>query len=196
MPIADSTSPSSSRTRLLKVPDISLDLVLTPIGADGEAAFALLKDKPLKVGSIVIPLSAIPDVKDKEAVRFVFLDGVKVKVEGPFEKLKGLSRRGIESGPSRRQRAAGEERKSRDAGVESIPNVLCTAVYKASGLLRIDPWSEDRGGNPYLIVADTLKPPVNAINSSGNVLQWLFSQKSLVLVEPLVKFLAPLGLSV
>ena len=67
---------------------------------------------------------------------------------------------------------------------------LVNPRIKPSGRLRVDPWSEERGGNPYLIVADTLK--TSGSDSRTGMLHWLFSDKVLVLLEPLVKFLLPI----
>ena len=69
---------------------------------------------------------------------------------------------------------------------------LVNIRIKPAGKLRIDPWSEERGENPYLVVAKTLKSPGNVADAGTGAVHWLFSDKVLVLLEPLVKFLLPI----
>ncbi len=58
--------------------------------------------------------------------------------------------------------------------------------------LRVSPWSENRGGNPYLLVSDAVKTSGQSGGSASQVLNWFYSDELPVLLEPLVKFLAPL----
>jgi hypothetical protein len=61
---------------------------------------------------------------------------------------------------------------------------------KPYGSLRISPWDEYRGENQYLIVAGTIKD-ADTVRTGRSMLNWVFSERVLVLLEPLVKFLLP-----
>jgi hypothetical protein len=67
---------------------------------------------------------------------------------------------------------------------------LSRPTYRIAGRLRISPWDEYRGDNPYLVVAETLKEP-DTVRTGRSMLHWVFSERVLVLLEPLVKFLSP-----
>ncbi len=56
------------------------------------------------------------------------------------------------------------------------------------GRLRIMPWFEDRGPNPYLMVTGQVERPWE----SGKLTEWFISTEVPVLIEPLVKFLEPI----
>ena len=62
---------------------------------------------------------------------------------------------------------------------------------KPSGRLRASPWHEYRGENPYLTVTQTLKTPGTVASTATSLIHWLLSAQSLVLVEPVIKFLLP-----
>lgn len=62
-------------------------------------------------------------------------------------------------------------------------------AVKPWGRLRKLPWNEDRGPNPYLLVSENIGP-VSA--ERGKLLGWLVSDQLPNLIEPLVKFLAPI----
>ncbi|MCI0377492.1 MAG: hypothetical protein L0215_07795, partial [Gemmataceae bacterium] len=66
---------------------------------------------------------------------------------------------------------------------------------KVAGRLRTLPWFEDRGQNPYLLVAETVKGgSMDGKADQGIILSWLgwLGDQGRVLVEPLVKFLSPI----
>jgi len=58
---------------------------------------------------------------------------------------------------------------------------------KPYGQLRTWPWFENRGPNPYLLVTGQTDKPWD----TGRFTQWLLFEESLVLIEPLRKFLYP-----
>jgi hypothetical protein len=151
---------------------------LTPIGD------ATLSDRSLTLQHLVI------DPKLEKNV--VLIDGVMAAVEeGKFEDLKKY-REGALNPLQIDQKARGEkDQKVAQQALLIFNTQLVKPKIKPAGRLRISPWSEERGANQYLIVADTLKSPGDAVGASGNVLNWLFSDKCLVLLEPLVKFLSP-----
>jgi hypothetical protein len=62
-----------------------------------------------------------------------------------------------------------------------------------TGKLRLAPWHEDRGPNPFLLVTGQINETDNW-RSGRSVVDWLFTKQVPVLVEPLAKFLYPIGL--
>ena len=119
---------------------------------------------------------------DDAAKKQIRINGVAMTVdEGNFDELKKLRDGALNSTQSAKWHAA----------LLTFNTYLLHPKYKPAGRLRVSPWSEYRGGNPYLIVADTLKTPGNAVGTSGSLLHWVLSPQVLVLVEPLVKFLLP-----
>lgn len=71
------------------------------------------------------------------------------------------------------------------------------AIPKPSGRLRTWPGYEDRGPNPYLLIAATIKSAGGKEHmlpwDRGQVVNWFFHHQFPVLIEPLVKFLAPVA---
>ncbi|MFO0877229.1 MAG: hypothetical protein U0840_07625 [Gemmataceae bacterium] len=61
--------------------------------------------------------------------------------------------------------------------------------YKPSGRLRVDPWSEDRGPNPFLLVTGQAGIPWL---ESGGFLDWFTRDQFPVMIEPLVKVVRPI----
>ncbi len=68
---------------------------------------------------------------------------------------------------------------------------------KPFGRLRSWPWSEERGPNQYLLAAGLLRKDAEGQRSvpwaPGQFLRWLLGDQLPVLVEPLMKFMAPIG---
>jgi hypothetical protein len=62
-----------------------------------------------------------------------------------------------------------------------------------AGIFRVAPWHEDRGPNPFLLVTGQLGEG-SSWRGGRSVVDWLFTQQVPVLVEPLKKFLYPIGL--
>ncbi len=62
-----------------------------------------------------------------------------------------------------------------------------TIQAKPYGALRIMPWDQDRGPNPYLLVTGQTGKPWE----TGHFGEWLVFDEGKVLLEPLVKFLYP-----
>ncbi|HEX4589979.1 MAG TPA: hypothetical protein VH120_08630, partial [Gemmataceae bacterium] len=60
------------------------------------------------------------------------------------------------------------------------------------GIFRVAPWDEYRGPNPFLLVTGQVQQ--SDWRGDRTILDWLFTQQFPVLVEPLVKFLYPIGL--
>lgn len=64
------------------------------------------------------------------------------------------------------------------------------------GSLRIAPWDEDRGPNPFMLVTGQYRnhPRYGSIYQPGHFWEWLAVRQVPVLIEPLVKFLRPVTL--
>jgi hypothetical protein len=79
-----------------------------------------------------------------------------------------------------------------DAIVTIYTKHLVQRPIKPFGKLRTWPFFEDRGPNQYLLIENVLRK--NAPwGAGGQFLNWLVSEQLPVLIEPLVKFLAPIG---
>ncbi|MGF1583143.1 MAG: hypothetical protein ACFCD0_27800 [Gemmataceae bacterium] len=64
--------------------------------------------------------------------------------------------------------------------------------YKPAGYLRTWPWFEQRGNNPFLIVASLSSTSgVKRPWGNGNIIPWLISDQVPVMIEPLIKLLTP-----
>jgi hypothetical protein len=145
---------------------------------------AKLPDKTVTVQSLVID--------PKQEKNIVIIDGVKVSVDdGKFEDLRKYREGALTPDQIAANAARAENQKVAPQALKTFMTHLVNAKYKPSGKLRIWPWDENRGGNQYLIVSETLKTPGDTVGASGSILNWLFSERALVLVEPLVKFLLP-----
>ncbi len=59
---------------------------------------------------------------------------------------------------------------------------------KPAGTLKVGPWFEDRGPNPYLLVTGQTGIPWEP----GQFWEWFVRDQALVMIEPLVKFVRPL----
>ncbi|MFN4260267.1 MAG: hypothetical protein ACK4RK_13300 [Gemmataceae bacterium] len=69
----------------------------------------------------------------------------------------------------------------------SLAIVWLNRTQPPYGTLRIGPWFEDRGPNPFLMVTGQAQ----AVSSGGHFVDWLLTKEIPVLVEPLVKFFLP-----
>jgi hypothetical protein len=79
------------------------------------------------------------------------------------------------------------------AGGGIAPGSDVPAWKARTGKLRVAPWNEDRGPNPFLLVTGQLHDP-NDWRGNRGVFDWFFKDQAPVLIEPLVKFLRPIGL--
>jgi hypothetical protein len=88
--------------------------------------------------------------------------------------------------------AAAAERAKDEFDRDQADYMRFRALAEPGGLLRVPPWDEDRGPNPFMLVTGQLHDP----NWRGGrtAVDWLFTQQVPVLIEPLVKFLRPIGL--
>ena len=64
------------------------------------------------------------------------------------------------------------------------------------GTFRIAPWNEDRGPNPFLLLTGRYREDGvhGRVHEQGRFWDWLITKQVPVLLEPLVKFLNPIGL--
>ena len=81
--------------------------------------------------------------------------------------------------------------------VATFHKSLLIPAVKPVGRLRSWPWNEYRGPNQYLLVEGLLRKDTEGYRNvpweKGQFLGWLISDQLPVLVEPLTKFLAPIG---
>ena len=73
------------------------------------------------------------------------------------------------------------------------PDPDAPAWKKRIGSLRIAPWNEDRGPNPFLLVTGQ-QTGAEDWRGGRSVVDWLFTKQVPVLIEPLAKFLYPIAL--
>ncbi len=85
-----------------------------------------------------------------------------------------------------------ENRPLADKLNKAFRSQLVDPKYKKYGLLRVSPWSEHRGGNPYLLVSDAVKNSGRSDLSANLLATWFYNDELPVVLEPLYKFLAPL----
>src|SRR5262249_3450658 len=137
------------KERNLLVPDNSnLKLTLTPVDKDAEAALAKLADKKLTVRS----LQFLPDEKEGDStVKIIKIDDVKVKADGSVTSLKEYYEVAKTLEQIDREADTPEVRRA----FEKFKTHLVNPRIKLAGRLRIWPWWEERGQNPYLIVSET-----------------------------------------
>jgi hypothetical protein len=170
----------SLQDKVLKVG--SLEFNLTPT-ADDAADFAKLPEK--------FPLNSIVIVNaDKKLIK---IGDVSATVDAKFEKLKEVRGDALTQGEIDEEFRVMKDRKLAAKVAKAFQLYLHdTRIFKKSGLLRIDPWSENRGGNPYLLVADAVKNGGRSDLPANQLATWFYNDELPVVLEPLYKFLAPL----
>jgi len=87
---------------------------------------------------------------------------------------------------------ASDEAKKNDRLLLLFQTELLKPRSKPTGRLCTPPFSEDRGDNPYLIVARAIKSAGDSSGSSTHVTKWLIHEEAPVVLEPLFKLLMPL----
>jgi hypothetical protein len=153
---------------------------LTPIPGDADAFAKLSETLPLNLITIV---SA-----DKKQIK---IDDVTATVDSKFNDLKEY-RDGAadewEIGQSAKRLGNPDRAKKL---LDTFNYHLTNPKFKKYGLLRVSPWHENRGGNPCLIVADTVKSGGQPGLPASQLLNWFYQEEAHVVLEPLFKFLAP-----
>jgi hypothetical protein len=171
--------PVSLKDKVLKVGNLEFNL--TPAAEDA-ADFAKLPEK-LPLSSIVIANA------DKKLIK---IEGLAATVEGKFEKLKEIRGEALDQSQIDEEIRVMKDRKLAAKVANAFQAYLKDIrIIKKSGLLRIDPWHEYRGGNPYLLVSDAVKTSGQSGGNASQMLNWLYSDELSVVLEPLVKFLTP-----
>lgn len=153
-------------------------LTLVPDNDAAKLELPKLKDKKLKLLALV--------VHDKTN-RIIRIDGVQVKVEGPFEKLSEYREEALSMQQIEEQAKAAKAENTYD----NFRALLVAPRPKVSGLMRVSPWSENRGENPYLVVARAIKTRGESLVGDGRFVATFVKDDVPVLIEPLVKFLLP-----
>ncbi|MCI0641050.1 MAG: hypothetical protein L0Y72_19840 [Gemmataceae bacterium] len=136
-------------------------------------------------------------VNDKD--NSIRIDATLVKVEGNIEDLQKF-RAGAGTPEAIRDSQLAKEGAKKEVISEAYRmyvESLKKPQYKPAGRLRTLPWFEDRGPNPYLLVAESFKETGTAGTrdlpwAKGGFVGWLLHDQLPVLVEPLVKFLSPI----
>jgi hypothetical protein len=140
------------------------------------------KDLP-KVKDKTFPLDVVKIEPGKDAKDVLAIDGTLFTVDKNGDELKKY----LESGESL---ADIKKRSQKVAGGTDLftrfENELKDPRIKPTGKLRTWPWFEERGQNPYLLVTGNLKQT----GEGKRLLGWIADQIP-VLIEPVVKFLAP-----
>lgn len=75
----------------------------------------------------------------------------------------------------------------------AVPDADAPEWKRHTGILRVAPWHENRGPNPFLLVTGQATEG-GSWHGGQPILNWLFTEQVPVLIEPLVKFLQPIGL--
>lgn len=180
------TEPIVVKDNTLEVPRLESaqkTFKLRPVGAD-ENALKKLQGQSLTVQSLVIGAG------DKKVIS---IDGVLATVEeGKFDELKKYRDEAMDRTQIAAKARLEENQKVAQKALETFKTKLVNPKIKKAGLLRISPWSENRGGNPYLIVSEVVKTRGESLTGQGKFLNWLVSNEMPVLLEPLVKFLLPI----
>ncbi|MBI2803387.1 MAG: hypothetical protein HYX68_00205 [Planctomycetes bacterium] len=160
---------------------------ITAVDKKGEGELPNLAKAKLTLRSI-----KTVEQKDGDKVnRIVVIAGDPFNVEGPFEKLKDLREGALDLAEIQR-RANADRRPVAIAALLKFRDHLIKPKTKPAGLLRVSPWFEDRGGNPYLLVANGIKTRGQSVFGNGRFFTWFFSEEAPVLLEPLYKFLTPI----
>jgi hypothetical protein len=161
----------------------------SPILALDDAAKPALKNlvgRPLTLFSVSVP--GVEVKVGEKTYRTVVLDGVTVLAENT-EKLRDY----LKDAKTLAHIEAEAFKNSQLDALALFKLHLVNPRPKVAGLLRVCPWSENRGGNPYLIVADAIKTRGESIAGKGQILSWFIKDEAPVLLEPLVKFLLPIA---
>lgn len=153
--------------------------VLSAVGKDTTGLEALVGKKFI-VKDLLVRDEKLP----------IVIGGTQAMVDKRFEDLKKY-RDGARDLPEIELAVRGADGRTRLVDAEAyklyVTN-LSTGDIKPRGLLRTLPWFEDRGPNPYLFVASQIKGEAEGKQvAASRGLAWLG-----VLVEPLVKMLAPI----
>ena len=160
---------------------------LSPAVAKETAGLESLVGRPFTVGGLILG--------EKPLVQ---IGGVPVAVaQDKYEALRTY-RGEAKSLEELRAVQVKDKQDYRLAALKAYEERLKLGRYKPHGTLRTLPWFEERGPNPYLVVSEAVKPagPEQTRHlpwASGQFLSWFFSNQLPVLLEPLVKFLAPIG---
>jgi len=130
------------------------------------------------------------DEKEKKGIR---VDRILLIVEnGSVDKLEKLLEGAMSPIQIKLDADGAKDQSVAQKALKTFSKQLVTPALKPAGRLRTWPWFEERGENPYLIVDGIVKSPNEASAVPGHLFQWIFSTKSLVLVEPFVKVLMPI----
>lgn len=118
---------------------------------------------------------------------FVEISGAKYAVTSSFAELEAYRDSVLDLDKIEREAIL----KQKTAALTKFRAELLTPRYKPAGKLRVMPWWEDRGENPYLLVKDSIADRDKVWTTRGTFLNWLFTEEIPIVLEPLYKMLMP-----
>jgi hypothetical protein len=134
-----------------------------------------------------------------EAQQTVAVAGVPVKVDSDIKPLKEVlaQTKSLEQLRIEVATKDSERRQHAERALDHYTRRFAVPALKPSGRLRTWPFTEERGPNQYLLVEGLLRKEAEGRRTvpwdRGQFLNWLVSDQLPVLIEPLMKFLAPIG---
>ncbi len=148
-----------------------------------------LQNATLTVRSVSEPkFESDPKTADKESLTLK-IDDVKVQVKGANLEALNAYLDGVFNAKRLEQKASTPQQKK---SLQTFTTQLIEPRPKVAGLLRVCPWSENRGENPYLIVAKAIETRGDSVFGGGRFFTWFFTDEAPVVMEPLFKFLLPI----
>ncbi|MBM3997901.1 MAG: TIGR03067 domain-containing protein, partial [Planctomycetes bacterium] len=191
----EGTSPTGQRIELHGIYDVSdsmCKLCYTAVPAGGKYTRpAEFRTSPGS-GRIFVTFKRAAE-KVEVAQKGIRVDRILLIVEnGSVDKLEKLLEGAMSPIQIKLDADGAKDQSVAQKALKTFSKQLVTPALKPAGRLRTWPWFEERGENPYLIVDGIVKSPNEASAVPGHLFQWIFSTKSLVLVEPFVKVLMPI----
>lgn len=163
---------------------------IAPVGGGDVKSLQGIK---LTVRSIVEPTLAPARAGDGKAADkgplVLLMGNLQVQVDGTgLDKLREYLNGALNV--ARIERDA--EARGQSRALEIFKAHLVNPRVKKTGLMRVCPWEENRGPNPYLLVSDVVKTRGESLTKDGKLLSWIVEDQAPVLLEPLLKFLTPI----
>jgi hypothetical protein len=179
---------------------IDLKLEENSFIVDGKKVIVNKNDLPAlsKLQGTAVPTIGQVVILD-EAKQTVAVGGVQVKVDSDLKPLKDVLAQTKSLEQLRLEIATKDaaRRSHAERAIELYTRHLLNPAIKPAGRLNTWPFSEERGPNQFLLVQGLLRKDAEGHRSvpwaRGQFLNWLVSDQLPVLIEPLMKFLAPIG---
>lgn len=166
------------------------EFTITPVPAGD---LQKLENASLTVKSVAqAKFENVPVDKTKEKEKptaLMMIDGLQVQVEGANMDALKTYLDGVFDVERLEKKASTPQQKKQ---LETFRTQLLEPRPKVAGLLRVCPWSENRGENPYLVVAKAVETRGDSVFGGGRFFTWFFTDEAPVVLEPLFKFLLPI----